>query len=72
MLCSGRTLTPALSRTRERGQSGVALPFRLPLPRAGAELRSLPLPRAGAELRSLPLPLAGEGWGEGRGKEPPC
>jgi hypothetical protein len=46
------TLTPTLSRKRERESTGV--------------LSTLSRKREGESTGVLPLPLAGEGWGEGR------
>jgi len=64
------TLTPTLSRKRERGRI-----FYLPLAGEGAYILSPACGRGGvyfiSRLRErgrifyLPLPLAGEGWGEG-------
>jgi len=51
---SAYTLTPTLSRKREKGY--------FPSRRCIRTLRHFPQPEARA---LLPLPLAGEGWGEG-------
>ena len=50
------TLTPVLSRKRERGQYSVRRRTQAVLMRRGWR---------------LPLPQAGEGWGEGRREPPP-
>jgi geranyl-CoA carboxylase beta subunit len=62
------SLTPALSRTREREQEGVGSLAQRNREQEG--VRSLPQPNREQEgVRSLPLPLAGEGRGEGAARE---